>query len=89
MVSVLLERGATVHHRDNSGMTPLLVAAYEGKLWDKNACMYCDYVGHRDVCELLLENDSDVDATDKLQRTPLIAAASMGHPAVLSRGDTH
>ncbi len=51
------------------GMTPLLVAAYEG---------------HHDVCELLLEGDADVDHTDKNSRSPLQAAASMGHSAVVN-----
>lgn len=29
-VSILLEYGATVDHQDKEGMTPLLVAAFEG-----------------------------------------------------------
>lgn len=36
----------------------------------------------REVCELLLEYEADVDAVDKAGRTPLWAAASMGHAAV-------
>lgn len=38
----------------------------------------------RDVCEILLEAEADVDHCDKLGRTPLWAAASMGHPACVS-----
>jgi len=34
------------------------------------------------VCELLLEFEADVDAVDKAGRTPLWAAASMGHAGV-------
>lgn len=34
------------------------------------------------MCELLLEYEADVDAVDKAGRTPLWAAASMGHAAV-------
>ena len=34
------------------------------------------------MCELLLEYEADVDAADKAGRTPLWAAASMGHAAV-------
>lgn len=30
VVSVLLERGAKADHQDKEGMTPLLVAAFEG-----------------------------------------------------------
>lgn len=37
-----------------------------------------------DVCEILLEAEADVDHCDKLGRTPLWAAASMGHPACVS-----
>lgn len=38
----------------------------------------------RDVCEILLEAEADVDHCDKLGRTPLWAAASMGHPDCVS-----
>lgn len=38
----------------------------------------------RDVCEILLEAEADVDHCDKLGRTPLWAAASMGHPSCVS-----
>lgn len=37
------------------------------------------FVVDRDVCELLLEAEADVDHCDKAGRTPLWAAASMGH----------
>lgn len=30
VVSILLEKGAKVDHEDKEGMTPLLVAAFEG-----------------------------------------------------------
>lgn len=30
VVNILLERGADVDHEDKDGMTPLLVAAFEG-----------------------------------------------------------
>lgn len=55
-------------HQDKDGMTPLLVAAFEG---------------HRDVCDLLLEYDADMDHCDVTGRTPLWAAASMGHGSVV------
>ncbi|KAF3425381.1 hypothetical protein E2986_14024, partial [Frieseomelitta varia] len=69
VVTILLERGAAVDHQDKDGMTPLLVAAFEG---------------HRDVCELLLEYEADVDHCDATGRTPLWAAASMGHGSVVA-----
>lgn len=37
----------------------------------------------RDVCELLLEYEADVDHSDNSGRTPLWAAASMGHSSVV------
>lgn len=38
----------------------------------------------RDVCELLLENEADVDHCDNGGRSPLWAAASMGHAPVVA-----
>lgn len=40
---------------------------------------------YREVCELLLEYEADVDHVDRSGRTPLLAAASMGHAAVVER----
>lgn len=37
----------------------------------------------RDVCELLLEYEADVDHADRGGRTPLWAASSMGHSSVV------
>lgn len=37
----------------------------------------------RDVCELLLEYEADVDHADRGGRTPLWAASSMGHSNVV------
>ena len=67
-VAILLEYRADVNHQDNEGMTPLLVAAFEGR---------------RAACELLLEADADVDQADHSGRTPLLAAASMGHSRIV------
>lgn len=74
----LLERGADPGHRDHDGMTPLLLAAYEG---------------HDDIVELLLEAGADVDETAgpdgnapaAAAVTPLLAAAAMGHMRTVSR----
>ncbi|XP_070694414.1 ankyrin repeat domain-containing protein 50 [Pempheris klunzingeri] len=78
VVSLLLERGANPGHRDHDGMTPLLLAAYEG---------------HDDVVELLLEAGADVDETAgpdgnipaAAAVTALLAAAAMGHMKTVSR----
>ncbi|XP_071763706.2 uncharacterized protein ankrd50l [Centroberyx gerrardi] len=78
VVSLLLERGADPGHRDCDGMTPLLLAAYEG---------------HEDIVELLLEAGADVDETAGPDAnapaaaavTPLLAAAAMGHIRTVGR----
>ncbi|XP_019727470.1 ankyrin repeat domain-containing protein 50 [Hippocampus comes] len=82
VASLLLERGANPGHRDTDGMTPLLLAAYEG---------HDD--GHDDVAELLLDAGADVDETAgpagdapaSAAVTPLLAAAAMGHMKVVSQ----
>ncbi|KAM4608235.1 uncharacterized protein ankrd50l isoform 2-T2 [Polymixia lowei] len=78
VASLLLERGADPEHRDRDGMTPLLLAAYEG---------------HEDIVELLLEAGADVDETAgpnvntpaAAAVTPLLAAAAMGHIKTVGR----
>ncbi|XP_034042115.1 ankyrin repeat domain-containing protein 50 [Thalassophryne amazonica] len=78
VASLLLERGADPGHRDHDGMTPLLLAAYEG---------------HEDIVELLLEAGADVDETAGIDAsasvaaavTPLLAAAAMGRIRTVSR----
>ncbi|KAM8856266.1 uncharacterized protein ankrd50l isoform 2-T4 [Spinachia spinachia] len=78
VASLLLERGADPGHRDHDGMTPLLLAAYEG---------------HDDIVELLLEAGADVDETAgpngnvpaAAAVTPLLAAAAMGNMKTVSR----
>eukprot|EP00063_Salmo_salar_P046283 XP_014021118.1 PREDICTED: ankyrin repeat domain-containing protein 50-like [Salmo salar] len=77
VASLLLERGADPGHRDRNGMTPLLLAAYEG---------------HEEVVELLLEAGADVDesagphaASASAAVTPLLAAAAMGHTKTVGR----
>ncbi|XP_054643652.1 ankyrin repeat domain-containing protein 50 [Dunckerocampus dactyliophorus] len=78
VASLLLERGAQPGHRDHDGMTPLLLAAYEG---------------HEDIVELLLDTGADVDETAgpdgaapvAAAVTPLLAAAAMGHMKTVSR----
>ena len=50
LVTLLLDNGANPNQSDRDNMTPLLIAAFEGKAA---------------VCEILLENQADVDHTDK------------------------
>ncbi|XP_069825414.1 ankyrin repeat domain-containing protein 50-like isoform X2 [Dendropsophus ebraccatus] len=64
LVSVLLDHGADPELRDKEGLTPLLVAAYEGQ---------------EEVAELLLEAGANPDKAGKDQMTPLLAASSGGH----------
>ncbi|XP_075707390.1 uncharacterized protein LOC142741953 [Rhinoderma darwinii] len=64
LISVLLEHGAIPELQDKEGLTPLLVAAYEGQ---------------EEVAELLLEAGADPDRPGEDQMTPLLAAASGGH----------
>ena len=64
LVTLLLDNGANPNRTDRDHMTPLLIAAFEGKA---------------PVCEILLENQADVDHTDKEGKLVLFAAASMGH----------
>nr|XP_061826937.1 ankyrin repeat domain-containing protein 50 [Nerophis lumbriciformis]XP_061826939.1 ankyrin repeat domain-containing protein 50 [Nerophis lumbriciformis] len=78
VANLLLERGAEPGHRDHDGMTPVLLAAYEG---------------HEDIVELLLDAGADVDETAgpdgsapaAAAVTPLLAAAAMGHMKTVSR----
>uniref|UniRef100_A0A8C5MX92 Orc1-like AAA ATPase domain-containing protein n=1 Tax=Leptobrachium leishanense TaxID=445787 RepID=A0A8C5MX92_9ANUR len=64
LVSQLLEHGADPELEDKDGVTPLLVAAYEGQA---------------EIAELLLEAGANPDREDKGRMTPLLAAASGGH----------
>jgi ankyrin repeat protein len=57
-----------VSSKDESGATPLLVAAAKG---------------HKDVVQLLLANKADVDAKANNSRTPLHMAAANGHKDVV------
>jgi ankyrin repeat protein len=65
----LLERGANVDVVDNSGWTPLHVAAHHG---------------HRDIVALLLRSGANVDAVDNNGWTPLHHAAHDGHRDIVA-----
>jgi hypothetical protein len=66
-VKFLLDNGAALEAKDNSGMTPLHI---------------CTLRGHIHVAELLLENGADVNAKDNSGMTPLHFATSKGHSAL-------
>ena len=67
-VRTLLARGADVDAKDESGMTPLQVAAWEGQ---------------KGMVDLLLAHGADVDANDTLHHTPLWYALDRGYGAVV------
>jgi len=69
LVTLLVDNGANPNLVDKDGMSPLLIAAFEGK---------------HQVCEILLENNSDMDHADKEGKTALFAAACMGHLEILN-----
>jgi ankyrin repeat protein len=69
VVELLLEKGADMEYKSNSGQTPLWWAAEKG---------------HEAVVELLLEKGANVESKDILYgRTPLLCAAERGHEAVV------
>ena len=63
-VRELLDKGANVNARDEYGLAPLHVAAFNGQL---------------DVARLLIDRGADVNAIDELGETPLHWAAFNGH----------
>ena len=65
----LLENGASVVVRDNTGAQPLFTAAREG---------------NESACRLLLDFEGDVAAKDNHGRTGLHMAAQEGHPDVVA-----
>ena len=69
MCKILLEAGADVNARGESGYTALMDAS--GK-------------GHTGVVRILVEAFADVDAYDKNRLTALMLAAMMGHTDVVN-----
>jgi ankyrin repeat protein len=82
LVNLCIEKGSTVDVEDDSGWTPLIIAAS---------------AGHKPCVELLLSLDADVNAENSTKSTALHYAASKNHvevrtyqksifPALESRG---
>lgn len=82
-----------------NGDTPLMLAAYKGKLaavqalLDKHAQVnqpgwtalhYAAAVGHADIVRLLLEHHAYIDAASPNRTTPLMMAARDGHAACVT-----
>ena len=66
-VQAELDKGADVNAKNESGVTPLLWAAWKG---------------HKEVAELLIANGADVNTKDKRPMTPLHYAARDGHKEI-------
>jgi ankyrin repeat protein len=62
-VQVLLAKGADVNARDNTGGTPLILAAFEGRT---------------NAVQILLAHGADVNAKDNKGETALMAAKRGG-----------
>ena len=63
----MIEKGALVNDKTDSGMTALMWASY----W-----------GHKDVVELLIEKGADVNAKGKSGLTALMSASLRGHKEI-------
>jgi len=69
-LKILIEAGAGLDHRDESGSTPLIAAARKG---------------HAGTVKFLIENGADTDGTDNEGSTPIIIAALSGREDVVRR----
>ena len=61
---LIIDHGVDVNKQDARKQTPLWVAAEEG---------------HKDICEVLIQNGASVNEKDMTQRTPLWIAARKKH----------
>ncbi|RSM07682.1 hypothetical protein CDV31_008462 [Fusarium ambrosium] len=69
VIKEILEQATDLEHRDETGRTPLVLAASEG---------------HIELVKLLLDKDVEVDSKDEEGRTPLSYAAENGHMDVVT-----
>lgn len=67
-IKALLSKGADINLPDENGLTPLIVAASEGKF---------------DAVKLLLENEADIDQEERNGVTALMVASAQGHPKIV------
>jgi len=70
VVRLLLEKGANIEARDNTGRTALHWAAERGR---------------EEVVQLLLDKGADIEAEDNARRTPWHWADQNGHEVVVQR----
>jgi hypothetical protein len=67
-VRLLLEKGASVHAKNEDGLTSLLLAARRG---------------HKDIVRLLLRAQADIEASDENGNTALLLATKSRHKEVI------
>ncbi|KAF4951952.1 hypothetical protein FGADI_7068 [Fusarium gaditjirri] len=80
-VRSLVEAGAAIDILDVFGNTPLLWATYKGhKDIVESPLHLAALAGKSQVCELLMDyKDTDIEANDLHDRTPILSAAVAGH----------
>ncbi|KAK6064039.1 aldo/keto reductase [Seiridium cupressi] len=80
----LLEPGADPEHKDNTGKTPLILAAEKGDEEGRTPLSYGAEKGHAEIVTLLLDKAADLHSEDDQEMTPLTVAALRGHESIVS-----